>query len=336
MSNKLKAAIIGNGSIAQAHRKAYARLAEENAPVEVVAYCDIRPERLENLGNCRTYIEIDEILSRESGVADYLDICLPTYLHAEVAVKAMEAGFNVICEKPMALNFEQAELMCKIAKKTGKTLMIAHCNRFMNVVTKIREYINSGKFGKVRNAEFWREGGNTEPMGYQNWFRKAELSGGAMLDLHIHDADVIQWLFGMPKAVSVTALNIIPGGGYDSMSVNYIYDDKYVRAGCDWTIKHDKFNTRASRVNFERGYIYSDRTPGRSVCVAVDNNGNTTDLSKSEDFYYEELKYYTNCLINGEPVTLCQPESAAQSVRLIMAEMASADLKGEKVKLEEI
>ncbi|MDD5603854.1 MAG: Gfo/Idh/MocA family oxidoreductase, partial [Eubacteriales bacterium] len=249
MSKKLKAAIIGNGGIAQTHNKAYAKLAAEGAPVEVVAYCDIRPERLENLENCRTYTEIDKILSEESGTADYVDICLPTYLHSEVAVKAMKSGFNVICEKPMALNYEQAELMCKTAEKTGKTLMIAHCNRFMNDTIKIQEYIESGKFGKVRNADFWREGGSMDPMGYQNWFRKAELSGGAMLDLHIHDVDIIQWLFGMPEAVSAVALNIIPCSGYDSMSVNYIFDNGcYVHAGCDWTIKHDKFNTRAKRV----------------------------------------------------------------------------------------
>ena len=129
MTKKLKAVVIGNGGIAQAHRRAYARPSAENAPIEVVAYCDIRPECLENLGNCRTYTEIDEILSRESGIADYVDICLPTYLHAEVAVKAMEAGFNVICEKPMTLNYEQAEIMCKTAEKPGKTLMIAHFNR---------------------------------------------------------------------------------------------------------------------------------------------------------------------------------------------------------------
>ncbi len=336
MGRILRAGVIGNGGIAKSHNAAYARLIKEAAPVVTAAYCDIRPEQLEGLEGKRTYTDIDEMLEKEKGRMDYVDICLPTYLHSEVAVKAMKAGYDVLCEKPMALNAAQAETMCRMASETGRTLMIAHCVRFMNDTRNIRNYIGSGKFGKVRNADFWREGGSTKPMGYQNWFRKSELSGGAILDLHIHDADLVQWLFGMPEAVSAAAINIIPGGGYDSMSVNYYYSDgKYVHAGCDWTICSDKFNTRAKRVNFENGYIYSDRTAGRGACVAVGAGGDVTDLAlepvMGNDSYYNEIKYFTECLLKGEPVNECLPESSAASVRLVMAEMKSADLKGERI-----
>ncbi len=330
----LKAAVIGNGGIAKSHNKAYAKLKVEKVQVEVTAYCDIRPECLENLDGYRFYTDIDELIQKEKGIIDYIDICLPTYLHAEVAIKAMKAGYNVLCEKPMALNFEQASQMCVISEDAGKTLMIGHCGRFMNDSLKIREYFETSKFGRLRNADFWREGGHTGPMGYQNWFRKAELSGGAMLDLHIHDADIIQWIFGMPSAVSAAAISIIPGSGYDSMSVNYYYNNgTYVHAGCDWTIRYDKFNTRTKRANFENGYIFSDRTAERSLCVAVNKDGNMEDLSEGNDFYYYEIKYFIECIAKSNPVSQCLPRSTAQSVRLVMAEMRSADLDGERITL---
>lgn len=332
----LKAGIIGNGGIAAAHNRAYGRIREEKGPVVVEAYCDIRPERLTDLGEARTYTDIDTMLTEERGRLDYVDICLPTYLHAEVAAKAMRAGFHVLSEKPMARTHEQALSMLQAAEETGRTLMIGHVNRFMDDRRMIRELCLSGELGAVRSAEFYREGGSRESMGYRNWFRDATLSGGAMLDLHIHDVDLVVWMFGMPKAVSAAAANVIPGAGYDAMAVNYFYQDRtFVHASCDWTIRHDRFNTRAMRVNFERGYIFCDRSPDRKAFVKVTEDGTTTDLSEylGSDFFYNEILYYATCLDEGRPVLDCPPEQSAEAVRLVMAEMASADAEGRQIEL---
>ena len=211
----LKVGLIGRGSISQAHTAAYKKI--NNA--ELVACCDIRPEVMEDLTNVRKYTDIDTFLSEEAGKLDYVDICLPTYLHAEVSIKAMRAGFNVLCEKPMARTVEQAEEMLRVSKETDKRLMIAHCTRFMGATQIIRNEILKGEMGKVRNAEFYRQGGTRAPMGYKNWFRDESLSGGALLDLHVHDIDVVRGLFGMPNAVTAVGANVIvEGGGYDEVS----------------------------------------------------------------------------------------------------------------------
>lgn len=330
----LKVGMLGYGSIAKSHTKAYQQLKKENAGVEVVAYCDIRPEQMEGLEGVRKYTDMEEFLEKESGQLDYVDICLPTYLHAEAAIKAMKAGFHVLSEKPMALNYEQAQEMYVTAKETGKQLMVAHCNRFMGASKMIKKYVQSGELGKVRHAEYYREGGHPDN-GYQDWFSNGALSGGAMLDLHIHDVDVIYDTFGMPEAVSAAAAVVIPGSGYDTMSVNYMYPDgMYINAKCDWTIKNDKFNTRACRVNFEKGYLFMDRSPGRQVFVKVDETG-TEDLWDQVDLnmFYNEIVYFVDCLRNGKPVELCRPEASAEAVRIIMAEMKSADLGGERIQL---
>lgn len=332
----LKAGLIGNGGIARSHNKAYARMRAEGGPVAVEAYCDIRPEQLAGLDGARTYTDIDTMLASEQGRLDYIDVCLPTYLHAEVAVKAMRAGFHVLCEKPMALNHELAREMCRTALATDRTLMVGHVNRFMDDRRAIRDLCRSGELGRVRSAEFYREGGSREPMGYHNWFRDGKLSGGAMLDLHIHDVDLIVWLFGLPQAVSAAAATVIPGSGYDAMSVNYFYGDRtFVHAGCDWTIRHDTFNTRAMRVNFERGYVFCDRSPGRQAFVKVAEDGTVTDLAGllGSDFFYNEIRYYATCVAEGREVADCPPEQSAEAVRLIMAEMASADRNGARIEL---
>ena len=329
----LNVGLIGNGSIAESHWGAYKRL-KESGDVQVVAVCDVHPERLEDLGDARVYTDVDDMLREEAGKLDFVDICVPTYLHAEIAIKAMEAGFPVMSEKPMARTVEQAERMVEASERTGKLLMIAYCNRFYSGARVIKELIDSEEFGKVRSAEFRREGGSDQPMGCNNWFRNGELSGGAILDLHIHDVDMIRWMFGMPKAVSTCAASYMTKNGYDALSTNFIYDNNvFVNATCDWSIAHDKFNTRSIRVNFENGYIFVDRTSGREAFVKVSRDGVVTDLSDkiAFDAFYEEIKYFAECVREGKQLECNFPVESIDSVKMVMAEIKSADLGGEKV-----
>ena len=277
----LRVGLIGLGNIAGSHLDAYERLAKGKAGVSLDAVCDVCPEKTEKMrGNCRIYTDVAEMLEQEKGKLDFVDICVPTFLHARITVQAMEAGFHVLCEKPMARTPEQAQVMIDAANRTGKTLMIAHCTRFYSGIRVLKNIIDSGELGKVRSAEFYREGGSNAPMGWNDWFHDGDLSGGAMLDLHIHDVDAIRWLFGMPNAVSVGAGSTVTKNGYDYLSANFNYDDMYVTASSDWTIAHDRFNTRTFRVNFEKGYFFCDRSPNRQVMVKVAEDGTITDYAE--------------------------------------------------------
>lgn len=335
----LKAGLIGVGSISKVHRDGYAKCRAEGI-VELVACCDIRPECLEaeDLAGCRKYTSVDEMLKAEAGKLDIIDICVPTFLHSEIAVKAMEAGFNVISEKPMARTVEQAQAMVDASKRTGKTLMIAYCNRFNALIDEVAATIKSGELGELRCGEFWRGGGSKNPMGWNNWFRDGDLSGGAVLDLHVHDVDMIQYLFGTPKAVSAVADQVMTKNGYDRVAANYIYGGgKYATAVCDWATDHSKANTRSYRITFENGYIYCDRTAERKMCVKVDIDGNVTDLTeKMQDvgnMYYNEIKYFANCVEKGIAPTVSMPEETINSIKMVMAEIESADKDGEKISL---
>ncbi len=337
----LKVGLVGNGSISAVHREAYERLFKSNE-AELVAICDIRPERLEaefrnGFDNARLYTDFDEMIKAEAGNLDYIDICTPTFLHSEMAIKAMKAGFNVLSEKPMARTVEQAEQMVEAAKETGKTLMIAYCNRFNEGAMEIKKIIDSKKYGRVISADFRREGGSDADMGWMNWFRDYELSGSAVLDYQVHDVDMIRWMFGMPKSVSMLGGNFnTKGGGYDIMSANFAYDNgMFVNSVCNWCVDNNRFNTRTIRVNFENGYVYLERSKlkERHVFVAVSRDDELIDLSEKNvfDAYYEEIKYFCSVLRDGKKLDYNVPEESVDSIKIVMAELESADKGGEKI-----
>ena len=116
----LKVGLVGVGGISGAHIPAW----EEMENAELVALCDIRPERMEKYSNKRCYTDFDEMLANEE--FDILDICLPTYLHADFAVKAMEKGINVVTEKPISLKEEDVERIYSTAEKNNVKFMVAH------------------------------------------------------------------------------------------------------------------------------------------------------------------------------------------------------------------
>ena len=329
----IRVGLIGNGKISADHKQAYSQM--ENVSLE--AYCDANPENLKGIEDARTYTDYREMLEKEQGKLDMVDICLPTFLHEQVSVLAMEMGFHVLCEKPMARTAEEARRMAETAERTGKKLMIGHCNRFWDFILELRRIIQSGELGKVRSAEFSREGNayiGTEGVG--KWFFDGSLSGGGMLDTHIHDVDLIRWLFGMPKAVSTGAAPVYTQKGYDALSTNYYYDDGlFIRASSDWTIPHDRFNTRQIRVNFEKGYVFSDRSAGREACVKVTEDGTETDLLHlhTKTFYYNEIAYFIECIQKDLSVEQCPPEQSAEAVAIVEAEIRSADANGTRIEL---
>ena len=212
---KIKIAIIGCGSIAtKAHMTSYAALTDR---FEVVAACDIVPGRAEKFAKqfgipayCEDYHEIFKI----EGL-DAVDICTPNYLHSIIAVEAMHAGLHVLCEKPDAINPEEAMKMKTASEETGKTLMVIRNNRFMNHSVYLKKYINDGGLGKIYAARCGWQRRRGIP-GKGGWFTtKAKSGGGPLIDLGVHMIDVTIWLMGNPHPVAVS------GATYREFAENY-------------------------------------------------------------------------------------------------------------------
>ena len=199
----LKVGLIGCGFMGTMHANCYKNI----DGVEVVAFADIRKECAQKLAegtNADIYGDGNDLI--ENADVDIIDICLPTYLHCEYALKAMKKVKYLFVEKPVALTVEQGTKMLEMAKETGTRVQIGQVIRFWDEYVKLAEIIAEGKLGKIVNANF-RRISPTPTWGWNDWLRKYEFSGGAAQDLHIHDMDYVLSVFGTPnKMVKQTAI----------------------------------------------------------------------------------------------------------------------------------
>lgn len=330
--------LIGFGSMGRVHFRNYLKLENEDFPIKLTAICDFDPGKFEGQfvpGNMETvksefdlskynlYRNIDEMIDCEK--PDFVDICLPTYLHAEVSIKCSNKGIHVICEKPMALNSGLCAGMIEAAKKNGKKLMVGHCLRFWPEYEYLKKCIETGVFGEAVSAYFFR-GGGTPGWSKNSWLVVKEKSGGCMFDLHVHDVDMANWLFGKPESVSSSARNFVPGSGYDIVSTNYMYNDgKVVNIQADWSLNGDFGFDMRYRVSFERAnLVYQD---GILKINPKDGKSFIPELVK-ESAYYREIRYFSEIILNNTGNSVNPPESSMETIKIVEAEALSADKKG--------
>ncbi len=333
----MKSVLVGNGFIGASHRAAYKTLKEENSDIVLQAICDIRPEKLQENDGVKTYTDLDEMLDNEKNI-DFVDLCVPTFLHAELSIHCMERGFNVLCEKPMALTEEECDRMMECAQRTGKKLMIGQCCRFAADMQIARRFIMDQKFGKPISA-FFTSTGARPYWGWNDWFLDKNLSGGCMLDLQAHNIDLINWYFGLPDKVSAVATERFEGEGFVSVSANHIYGDGlYVHSWSDWEIPRNNYLFRSMRINFEKGYLFNERG-ARHVLVAVDNDGNETDLTDTiklaPSTIRNEIEYFANAIKTNQPVRMNLPKESKKVIRIMRAQEQSALNNGMPVDVSE-
>jgi len=149
-----------------------------------------------DLGDVNAYAKLDDMLDDPN--LDLIDICLPPAMHADVAIKAMRAGKDVFCEKPMAINVADCRRMMRASASTGRRLLIGHLLPLVPEYAWALKSIRSGKYGKVLGGTFKRV--ISDPKWLKH-FWSSKKTGGPMLDLHVHDAHFIRMLFGMPRSV---------------------------------------------------------------------------------------------------------------------------------------
>ncbi len=134
---------------------------------------------------------------------DIIDICTPNVLHSEVSIAALKADKHVFCEKPDAVNPEEAQKMEDAAAESGKVLMVMRNNRFNPASQFMKKYVDAGHMGEIYTGRCgWIRRRGIPGRG--GWFTTKELSGGGpLIDLGVHLIDVVIWLMGNPKPVAV-------------------------------------------------------------------------------------------------------------------------------------
>ena len=311
----IKVALVGIGAMGFVHYKAYKEL--ENA--SVIAVADLRTDMAkEKIGEDKVnlYTSFDEMLKNEN--PDMIDICLPSYLHKEYTLKALEAGKHVLCEKPMSLNSEDSAQMIEAAKKANKHLMIAHVVRFMSPYVYLRETIESKRFGNPIKIDMKRL--STIPRwSWENWMRDTNKSGGTPIDLSIHDIDYIQSIFGEPKDVRGTYHKLNADNDY--INSELIYDGFTVSVLGGWFNTDISFRAEFIAI-FENGYLeYKNNIMienGKEIEIKLGKTSDDTGINLSgADGYADEIAYFVDCILNDRSPLKVTPESSRSSVGLI-------------------
>ncbi len=193
----VQVAVIGCGKIAQIrHIPEYA----ENPDAKLIGFYDLNKERageLAELYGGKAYTSVEELLADEA--VDAVSVCVANHMHAEITVRALEAGKHVLCEKPMATTLEDCEAMVRAARDNHKNLMIGQNQRLAKAHVKAKELLEKGEIGKVITFKtaFGHGGPETWSIdaGKNSWFfDKKRAAMGAMADLGVHKTDLIQYL----------------------------------------------------------------------------------------------------------------------------------------------
>ncbi len=293
---------------------------------ELTTVCDIDLERAKSIaGSAAVSASFEDLLNDPA--LDVLDLCLPTYLHAEFTIRGLEAGKHVICEKPMAMNTEEAKRMIAASEKSGRRLMIAHCIRFWPEYEILTELVQSKRLGKLLSLNLTRYGA-FPTWSWEGWLEDENKSGGGALDMHIHDTDYALYLLGEPD--DIRSRGTVDAKGASHAFTTMTFGDVVVQAEGGWNLPSSAPFKMAFRAVFERGLANFDGGPltvyeeGKEPVVpeiarmaSKGSGGNISDLGG----YYYELAYFYDQLKSGQPQSKLTPESSLSSLATCLEEI---------------
>jgi len=339
-SKPVNVAVVGLGFMGLTHIKAYQQL----PGARIVAVCDavrlpvngVLSGVSGNLGgddaidlgkNIRTYQKLEDLLADAD--VDVIDLCVPTPLHGPQAIAALQSGKHVLCEKPLARTSAVAREIVAAAKSAKGFFMPAMCMRFWPGWSWLKDLNEQNTYGKILAARFRRI---SAPPGWSRatYFKGGD-SGGALLDLHIHDTDFVQFVFGRPTGVYSTGLSRF-SGAIDHVVTQYqVASGATVYAEGSWLLTAG-FGMSYT-VNFERATIDFDSTRGADA-LRVDVEGQPTRIIKPEgvDGYVEELRHFITAIQTGKAPSIVTAADGLSAVEICEAEEKSIQT-GSVVKL---
>lgn len=312
----LRVGLVGTGGISRAHIPAWIAMEE----TELVALCDIRPEMMEEFPNQRHYTDFAEMLDKEN--LDILDICLPTNLHVDYAVQAMDKGIHVICEKPIALNEEAVTRAYEAAERNHVKFMIAQVLRFWPEYEFLKSVVDDRRYGKVLSGYMQRLGVKPK-WSWDNWMMDPQRSGMVPFDLHIHDVDFLMYTFGNPRNV-VRHRSLRPEQDY--IANVYEYGDFFVTVEAAWYAAPMPFGA-GYRFQFEDALVIYEK----GTCTVYQNDGTILDFSAAvsgglasgdvnliqSDAYANEIRYFTDCVLEDRFPDKVKAEELKNVIRIL-------------------
>lgn len=334
----LKVGVVGLGFMGSTHLQAY-----QNVPgAELVAVVSSDPRKREgdlsdvqgNLGisgqkmdfsSLARYSSPDELFQDPN--VEAVDLCVPSRLHAFLAIQALEAGKHVLVEKPMGLNDDECQKMIDVARQNDRVLMVAQVLRFWPEYVVLRQLKESGELGKVQSVLFRRR---CAAPTWGGWLQDASESGGGAFDLLIHDFDFCIHLLGEPGEVS--GIGVEEGGrGIDFLEARLQYDSPLsaiVTGG--WHHPESYPFSMEYTAIFDEGTVefHSECRPLTLYRV----NGEKEELAKpEEDGFVAELTAFLEACRENKTPALCDPRESRRAVMLTLAALESREKNGQTI-----
>ena len=314
--------IVGLGFMGQTHLGAYQRAAEAGFKNRLVAVCDADPMRLEGkvvaAGNFDT--EASQELFDPAEVSGYEDpaelfadpevdivsICTPTDSHVDLAIAALEAGKHVLVEKPVATTAAEVRRLAEVDARTEALCMPAMCMRFWPAWAWLEERVREGTYGKVRSAAFQRLG--TQPGWGEGFYQDDSRTGGALVDLHIHDADYVRWIFGAPDEVRSTGT-----AGHITTLYRYLDGPAHVVAEGGWDHTPGSPFTMRYVVVFDEATANFELGREQELMLAKDGEFEAVEVDEING-YDGEIRHLLGAIASGEELqaTIAQAADLAE------------------------
>ena len=274
---------------------------------------------MQDLSKVIGYETFDQLL--DDPKVDLVDICLPTHLHTAASLQALEADKHVLLEKPIALELKDADRIISLAEKRGCQFMVAHVLRFFPEFRLIKELVEGERYGAVLAARFRRI------ISRPAWWGAEDLrrTGGPAIDLHIHDTDFIQWVFGMPRAV-VSIGYLGSSATIEHIDTHYHYGDAgpVVTAEGGWLAQQGCPFEHGYDLYLERATLKFNSSSGLPPqLLTLDGKVSQPRLS-GRDGFVEELQEAVKAVGSGRPSRVLSGASARDSLALCLKEIQSA------------
>lgn len=335
MPAKFGVGVIGLGFMGRTHVACYRAAEAAGLPCELVAVCDRSEARLRGEEGAAGNLNTGGVAPggaggfAAEGVATYTDperlladprvkivsVCTHTDTHVDLAVRALEAGKHVLVEKPVAVAGAEVRVVTEAAArarmKFGTLCMPGMVMRFWPGWDWLEARVRDGTLGAVKSAVFSRVGAG--PSWSPEFYRDISRSGGALVDLHIHDADIVYWLFGKPREV-------VSGGSIEHLTTVYKFGGgpRHVAAEGGWSFTPSAGFRMRFTVCFEKAMADWDLNRQPTLLVHGEKGTETPELP-AVGAYEAEIRHFVGSVAGNSTLRATMEDALA------VAEMLDAE-----------
>ena len=310
--------MVGAGFMARTHLTAAARLNSVSF-VGVLGRTPGRTRATARAFHLPAFTQLKEAV--DATRPDAVDLCVPTRLHPELAEAAGALGLDVLCEKPLALSVEAGRRMARTADRQGVRLMVAHVLRFWPEYAWAADAVRTRRFGPARAVDCRRL---SAPPPWNTWMLRESESGGAVLDLQVHDMDFVLQILGPPELVCAAGSE--QAGGINSVCSRLRYaDDRVANVQASFVMPRSHRFRMTFSVTCDRAVLDMDswRDPGDRLRVFPSHGRPFSPSLPTSDAYGAQIDYFARQTRSNRPFARAPLTAALSALALCEASRLS-------------